>query len=279
MNIKLFEKKVKQTIQKYNLLDKKDKVMVACSGGKDSTTVLYLLKKFGYNVEALHINLLMGKWSQQHLQNLKKFCKQLGIKLHVFSVRDELGKSMCYIKSVVKSKAKLQNCSICGILRRWLINRLARKLKADKLATGHNLDDAAQTILMNYFKGNVFIGLKEGPKVGIIRDEKFVQRIKPLYFCLEREVERYSKVNKFSVLYERCPCVFGAYRHQIRKKLDELEKKNPKIKKNIVNNFLEILPKLRKVEAAKIGKLIYCKSCGEPSRNEICKACSIIRKI
>jgi len=277
MNIKAFENKVKETIEDYNLLNKRDKVMVACSGGKDSTTVLYLLKKFGYNVEALHINLLMGDWSKQNLCNLEKFCKQLNVKLNVFSVRNELGRSMCYIKSAVKSKAKLQNCSICGILRRWLINRLARKLKADKLATGHNLDDAAQTILMNYFKGNVFIGLKEGPKVGIIRDEKFVQRIKPLYFCLEKEVERYSKTSNFPVLYERCPCVFDAYRHKIRKELDRLEVNEPNIKINIVNSFFRILPILRKNKID--HDLKYCKNCGEPSRNEICKACSIMKLV
>lgn len=275
MNSLQFEQKVKRTIKKYRLLNKNDKIIVACSGGKDSTTVLYLLKKFGYNVEALHINLLMGKWSKQNLKNLKKFCRQLKVKLSVFSVRDEIGYSMCYIKSVTKAKAKLQNCTICGILRRWLLNKLARKLKADKIATGHNLDDAAQTVLMNYFKGNLFIGVNEGPKVGIIEDKKFVQRIKPLYFVPEKEIENYSRAMSFPVLYERCPCVTDAYRHKIRKSLDRFEKKEHFIKKRIVSNFLKMLPLLRKNQPD--SKLRYCKICGEPSRNETCKACLIMK--
>jgi len=277
MNQKQFERKAKKTIQKYNLLKKSDNIIVAISGGKDSMSVLYLLKKFGYKVEALHINLEMGKWSEAHLHNIKEFCSELKAPLHVYSVRKELGRSMCSIKSIVKSKAKLQDCTICGILRRWIINKKARQLGADKLVTGHNLDDASQTVLMNYFKGNLMIGVNEGPKVGIIEDKKFVQRIKPLYFIPEKEVENYSRSMKFPVVYERCPCVVGAYRHKIRQMLDEIESENKNIKENIVKSFLKILPKLRK--KTDFHDLRYCKSCGEPSRNEICKACIIFQKI
>lgn len=280
MNQKQFESKVKSIIKKYNLLNKKDKVMVAVSGGKDSMTVLYLLKKLGYNVSALHINLEMGKWSEMHLNNIKKFCKELRVPLHVYSVRKELGRSMCSIKSIVKSKAKLQDCTICGIIRRWMINKKARALGATKIATGHNLDDASQTVLMNYFKGNLMIGVNEGPYVGIIQDKKFVQRIKPLYFMPEKEVEKYSKSMNFPVVYERCPCVVGAYRHKIRGILDEM----PEVKENIVKSFLENIKRLRKRAKKNSANVLnngifYCSSCGEPCRNETCKACIIISKI
>jgi uncharacterized protein (TIGR00269 family) len=82
---------------------------------------------------------------------------------------------------------------------------------------------------------------------------------------------------KFPVIYERCPCVVGAYRHKIRKMLDEIQLKNPAIKENIVNSFLKILPELRRKVLT--GKPLYCKICGEPGRNEICRACSIMRYI
>jgi len=277
MNTKQFESRVKQTIKKYNLLKKSDKVLVAVSGGKDSMTVMYLLKKFGYNVSALHINLEMGKWSERHLDNIKKFCKELKVPLTIYSVRKEFGRSMCSIKSIVKSHSNLHDCTICGILRRWLINKKARQLGASKLATGHNLDDASQTILMNYFKGNLMIGINEGPYVGIIEDKKFVQRIKPLYFIPEKEVEMFSRSKNFPVIYERCPCVINAYRHEVRGILDNIEKTGRKIKENIVKSFFKVLPKLRKEASTK--NLVYCKNCHEPSRNEICKACQIIAKI
>lgn len=273
--IQKFENKVIRTIDKYKLATKKDKIIVACSGGKDSTTALYLLKKFGYNVEAMHINLLMGTWSKQNLQNIKKFCKDNKIKLHVYSIRDEIGYSICYIKSIVQQKAKLKQCTICGILRRWLINKKARELGATKLATGHNLDDEAQTIIMNWIKGNPWLSTNLGPVVGTIQDKKFVTRIKPLYFCKEKDIRKYSEAMNFPVLYQRCPCVIDATRHEIRNQLDEFEKRNKNIKENIVNSFLEI-QKLLRQKIIK-NKLIYCKKCGEPSRNEICNACKIIQ--
>ena len=275
--IKKFEKQVKKTIQKYKLATKKDKIIVAMSGGKDSTVVAYLLKKFGFNVHAIHINLLMGKWSEENQKNVEIFCKQFKILLNVYSIRDEIGCAMCYAKSVVQQKTNLKQCTICGVIRRKIINQRSRELKATKVATGHNLDDEAQTILMNFFKGNPSLSLKRGPLTGIIQDKKLITRIKPLYFCKESDIRKYSEIMKFQVLYQRCPCVLGAMRHEIRNKLDEFEKNNPDIKKNIVNSWLEIKKNLLKKVVK--GNVNYCKICGEPSANEICKSCQILDKL
>ena len=112
-----FEQKVKATIKKYKLCTKKERIIVACSGGKDSTTVLYLMKKFGYSVEALIIDLLIGKWSDKNLQNIKKFCQEQKIKLHEVNLREEFGCSMCFMRSGIQKKVKLNNCLICGIIK------------------------------------------------------------------------------------------------------------------------------------------------------------------
>jgi tRNA(Ile)-lysidine synthase TilS/MesJ len=224
--VKEFEKKVRDTIKKYKLLNKKDRVIVACSGGKDSTTMLYLLKKFGYKVEAIFIDLHLGNYSKKNLKNVRLFCKKNGVKLHEFSFRGEFGCSVCYMKSVLKSKNIVMNsCNICGVLRRWLLNRKARELKATKLVTGHNLDDEIETIFMNFFSGNINLSLRLGPITGVIEDEKFVPRVKPLYFCTNEEVTKYSKIMQFPVLYEKCPCSVDAYRGNYRRFINEIEKK------------------------------------------------------
>jgi len=270
-----FEKKVKDCIEKYDLVNEKDKITVACSGGKDSTATLYLLNKFGYSVDALTIDLLIGEWSRKNLENVKKFCKKYGVKLHVANMRKEFGSSICYIRSGIQEKMKLSNCMICGVIKRWLLNKRARELGATKLATGHNLDDEAETVMMNLFTGNPELSLGLGPEAGVINDKKLVQRIKPLYFCTNEEVRKYSEMMNFPVLYEPCPCSTGTFRRDVRKRLGELEKQNPEIKINIVENFLKLLPILRKNYKSD-GKLRYCKNCGEPSRKDICKRCELI---
>ena len=291
------ENKVKQTIKKYKLLSKKDRILVACSGGKDSTTILYILNKLGYKPEAITVDALIGNYTKHNLKNITEFCKQHNIRLHVISFRKEFGYSLCYLKSLINSKGSgtkkelgipeqrscskgfnLKSCTICGVLRRYLLNKHARKLKATKLITGHNLNDEAQAIMMNLFKNNIEILSRLGPSTGTIKDKKFVQRVKPLYFVTEQEVIDYSKKQKFPVKYSHCPCRAGAYRDDINKVLEKYEKTNPYTTKNIVKWFLKISPNLKQ-KFKSTQKQAYCKDCGEPSRKDQCMTCQILAKI
>lgn len=276
-----FEANFRKAIKEHNLLSKKDRVIVACSGGKDSTTVLYLLNKLGYNVEAMIIDLSNAKYFQDNLRNLRHLCKKEGIGLHVVDFRKEFGYSVCYIRSVLEAKKlKLRSCSICGILKRYLLNKKARELGATKLALGHNLDDEAQTAIMNLINGNIEIGMKAGPKTDGPIDKKFVPRIKPLFFCPENEIREYSEYMGFPVIYERCPCSAGACRPQIRNILNGLEEKYPEIKLNILKNSLHFKKIIREQNRGNGNRKIkYCKSCGEPSKNETCSACQLMRKM
>jgi len=278
--LEYFEKKVRKTIRTNKLLGKKEKVLVACSGGKDSTTTLYLLDKItksnkDISIEAIFIDVGIGDYSKVNKVNIEKFCKQHKIKLHLTSFREEFGYNLCYIRDLAKEKElKWKSCTICGILKRYVLNKKAKALKATKLATGHNLDDEAQAIIMNMFKNTMPVMARLGPSSGTQKQNGFIPRIKPLYMSSEEEVKIYSKLQNFPVKYEHCPCRTTAYRKEVADLLDKFEKNQKQTKYSIVRSLLEILPDLKKKYK---GKVNYCTKCGEPSAGDICNTCNMFK--
>jgi len=275
-----FERKILRTIRKFGLIKKRDKVAVACSGGKDSVTALYVLKNFcsqrRQQLEAISIDEGIKGYRERLIKKLKEFCKREKIKLRIFSFKREFGFNLDDIVKKIK-KSGLSNCYVCSILKRWLLNRKARQFGFSIIATGHCLDDEAETILLNQFKGNPELLAKLGPVTGILKIKKFVQRIKPLYLCSEEEIILYAKIKKLPLSLEVCPLRGKTFRVEIRNLLSQMEKKHREIKNAIVNSFLQILPFLKKKYAA--FRIKTCKSCGEPSSQELCKRCQIVKQL
>lgn len=263
---------VKQTIKDYSLIEGSEKIAVALSGGKDSTSALYILKELGYNVCGLMIDLHLGEWSRIHRKNMKNFCRNIGVPFEVIDLKEELGQGICFIKAVLKKRKNLTGCAVCGVVKKWLLNRGAKRIGAKKLATGHNLDDEVQNVLMNFLKGNIFLGKNSGPIVGACEIEGFVRRIKPLFFVHEEDILAYARKMNFEILYDKCPCAYGTYRVETREWAELLSREQ---KQKIVRNFLRFSMKerVRKIEVS------CCKSCGEPSKNELCNACKIFAEI
>ena len=139
-------------------------------------------------------------------------------------------------------------CTVCGVIKRWILNKWAKKLNVDKIATGHNLDDETQTVLMNFLKGNIYLGANSTPMTGV-KTKGFVQRVKPFFFIAENKIREYAKEMQFPILYDRCPCAIGTYRIETRIWLKEIDDKN---KLKIVKGFQKIIPGLRKKEVLEL---------------------------
>ncbi len=280
--IKYFENKVFKTINKFRLIDRNDKLCIATSGGKDSLTVLYLTKKYleNYNIPtdnlfALVIDEGIKNYRGKTIEDLKVFCKNLNIKLHSASNEEEFGKTLDEAYPIINKGTKKKPCNVCGVWRRYLLNKYSRKYGATKIITGHNLDDEAQAIMMNHFKANIKLAGRLGPISGIQENDLFVQRVKPLYLCSEKEVRLYTLLKKFQVQYTECPYSREGYRYQVQEMLNDFENKYKGTKQGIVNSFLAILPLLQEKEKGLQEKIQKCQSCNEAANTDICNACKM----
>jgi uncharacterized protein (TIGR00269 family) len=275
------ERQVKETIEEYSLMEKKDKVIVALSGGKDSTSVVYILKKLGYDVHGLLIDLYLGEWSKIHNEKMTAFCEEYDIPLTIVDLKKEIGQGICFVKNVLKEKKGLTGCTVCGIVKRWVLNKWARKLEGDVIVTGHNLDDECQNVLMNFLKGNVELGFRMGPETGkqdrkIARSQGgFVRRVKPFFFVPEAEILKYAKEKDFDILYDRCPCAFGTYRVDTREWMEKNMEDEEKLK--VVVNFMDVMKD--KVGEFECSEARVCEKCGEVCRGRVCKFCEIVGSI
>ena len=274
--LKYFEKKVRKTIRTNKLVNKKENLLVAVSGGKDSISVLQVLLSIykgnkNVKISALLIDEGIKGYREECIKKTEEFCKKNKVKLNIASFKKEFGYTL---DKIVKRR---RPCSVCGVLRRSLLNSKARELGGTKLVTGHNLDDEAQTILMNQFRKNIDASSRLGPITGSENHEDFVRRIKPFYFMSEKEIMTYAFLKNLTQEFSECPYNVNSYRNQIREMLNKFEELYPGTKHSIVSSFIEILPLLKKKE--KIGKMKKCKICSEPSSSEVCQKCKVLDEI
>ena len=271
--ITYFENKVKETIKTHKLITKKDKCIVGVSGGKDSLTILYLLKKWKYDVTALCIDEGIKDYRAITIEDMKSFCNKHDVKYKIVSYKDAFSKTLDEALPILKEKP----CTVCGTFRRYLLNKTAKELEGTKLVTGHNLDDEAQAVLMNFFKNHINLLARQGPRSGTGENAAFVPRVKPLYNCTEKEVLLFSFLMGFKSKYVECPNTPQAFRADVTVFLNDLEKAFPHAKKNILLHFLQDLKPLQKSFKGAIPQ--QCQSCGEPANNALCKTCGYAQKL
>lgn len=271
--MKYYEGKIKKTIRSNKMLNKKDKIAVGVSGGKDSLVLLYLLNKFGYKVIAISIDEGIKGYRDKSLKYVIDFCKDK-IPLYIYKFKEEFG----FMLDEIAKKSKRPQCSYCGVFRRKLLNKYARELGCDKVATGHNLDDEVQSIIMNFFRSEHQRSARMGPITGIIKHKKFIPRVKPLRERTEKEDVTYALIKGIKFYDGECPYIVSAYRVSIRDFLNDLENKYPGTKTSILHSFDRMLPFLQKYyKTTKMPN--QCEICGELSKEEICKACEMLKEL
>lgn len=262
---KQVERNFEKTIAREKMISKGDVVAVGVSGGKDSMTLLYLMQKLSKKVPIKIIAVTVDEgikgYRDKSIENVNDFVKKLKVEHQVFSYKDEFDISIDDLDKNAK------HCTYCGVFRRTLLNKTAREVGAMKLAVGHNLDDEAQSILMNVMRGDI---KRMKP---LSRDKKFVPRIKPLKNILEKEIVVYALVNEIPYFDGECPNSFNNVRHDAQRLINEFESKYPGTKSQIIRFKRKV-----KIPASEV-KMHYCIKCGEPASHEICKSCQLLAEL
>ncbi|MGB2697476.1 MAG: tRNA lysidine(34) synthetase TilS, partial [Candidatus Zixiibacteriota bacterium] len=211
--------KAKKTIDRYHMIKSGDKVVVAVSGGPDSVTLLLVLlelkKDFNLSLFIAHVNhKLRGKESDQDQGFVRKLASDLNIKLYTSSFQVK--------KEAKKMKLSVEECA--REIRYNYLNKLADKLKAQKIALGHNFNDQAETVLIRLIRGSGSLGLSGIPPV----KNKI---IRPLIEIKREEIEAFLKKKKIPFRIDSSNLRTDYLRNKVRLKLLPILKKgyNPKI--------------------------------------------------
>ena len=272
------EKKVIKTVRKERLLDKGDKVLVALSGGKDSVTALQILNSFRemniIDICAVTVDEGIDNYRQDGVDIAIRHAKRLGIEHKVVSLKDSYGITLDEIMQKPNHKG---SCSYCGVFRRTIINKAAREMGATKIATGHNLDDEVQAIMMNYLEGNTDNLTKLGAKTES-KAEEFTVKIKPLREIPEREIGLYVVAKELEVHFASCPYAQQSFRGEVSEVINKLNESHPTIKYSTLRGYDKIKNAL-KDDFKKDYSHGRCVKCGEPAANKLCKACSFIEEL
>ncbi|MEM2614728.1 MAG: TIGR00269 family protein [Halobacteria archaeon] len=273
--IESFEKRVRKTIAKYDLLREDDRIALALSGGKDSLALLKLLSRLEKNfpmasLVAITIDEGIPGYRDESLKLAIDLCNKLDVEHYICTFNELYNITIHeYMSSNKREKIGLGPCSLCGILRRRALDIMAEKVNATVIATAHTLDDIVQTYIMNILRGDLPKGL-----IGIRNDEVPIPRVAPFRLTPEREVVLYAYIQ--GIPFQETPCPYASFsqRDLIRRFLTEFEETHP----GSLYAALSRIEELLSGQERKYGKKL-CKSCLTPSSNDLCRACQVMNEL
>ncbi|RMH08873.1 MAG: TIGR00269 family protein [Aquificota bacterium] len=267
--IEWYIQRVESTIREFRMFGKKDRVLVAVSGGKDSLSLWDALLQLGYNADGLYINLGIGEYSQKSQALCERFASTRSAKLYTVNLSQEIA-TIPEIKNIENRPA----CSFCGQLKRYYMNYYAKKLGYSVIATGHNLDDESATLLSNLLNWQVEYLARQFP---VLEEGKgFVRKVKPLCKFTEKENALYAFARGIEYIEEECPFAEGASSIEYKTLLSKVEEGSPGTKLRFYTGFLK---RLRPLLTEKKVELRPCKVCGEPTSAEVCSVCRLRERL
>jgi uncharacterized protein (TIGR00269 family) len=250
-------------------------VAVALSGGKDSSVALALTHRYFQRRPTVHVVAIsvdegIAAYRPATLSAAETLARELGVEHRVVRTADELGTTT---DRTARDLPETVPCSFCGVWRRRLLNRAARDAGADALVLGFNLDDLAQTVLMNLVRGDLDRLVRMAPHR--VRQPGLVPRIAPLASVPEREVYLYARLRGLPFDHGECPHAGRAARNLFRDLIWQLEEAQPGTRQSLLRTHERLVT--RWLKDVPVGSPAVCRACGDPATGELCRACEFLQ--
>ncbi len=280
--VEFVHRQVKKAIKHYRMFTPDEKIAVAVSGGKDSLALVDILSELGYNISAFYIDLGIKhmNYSQVSKEKATSFCEKKNIKCLIYSLPEMFGMGI----DEAARKSRRTPCSLCGMTKRYLMNKAAQELGADVVATGHNLDDQAAALFANVMRWDISYLAKGYPVLPA--ENGFAKKVKPLIYLTEREIAAYAIVRGIDYVRYECPHSEGARFLIYKEHLNAIENVSPGTKRRFYQGYTENIWRFEvgpqdmcQKEHTKEAVLKPCKICGMPTPAEdgICSFCRFWR--
>ena len=296
-----FRRQVTEGIRKLRLLVPGDRVLVCVSGGKDSLVLWDVLMDEGYETEGLHVDLGIDGYSGRSKEKVLAYGASRGKAPIVV----DLAKEGIPIPEAARC-VKMQECSVCGTVKRYFFNRVAAEGKFTVVATGHNLDDETARLLGNLLHWQRGHLARQHPLLPG-GDGGLVRKVKPLWRVSEVETAAYGFLKGIDYVTEECPMSEDATSLVYKEALSRIEDRMPGTRIVFYKGFLDPSNPLRKSPeetAAAVGVPIRgddpegnstrgmdveaeggggtpqaCASCGAPTYAETCSFCRLKERV
>ncbi|KAF2321171.1 hypothetical protein GH714_034905 [Hevea brasiliensis] len=275
---KVFEEEIHQVIVENQLFKPGERVAIGASGGKDSTVLAYVLSElnrrhnYGLDLFLLSVDEGITGYRDDSLETVKRNEIQYGLPLKIVSYKDLYGWTM---DEIVKMIGLKNNCTFCGVFRRQALDRGAALLKVDKVATGHNADDIAETVLLNILRGDI-ARLSRCTSITTGEDGP-IPRCKPFKYTYEKEINlnqicTYAYFKRLDYFSTECIYSPNAYRGFARELIKDLERIRPRAILDIIKSG----ENFRISTNTKMPEQRTCERCGYISSQKWCKACVLL---
>jgi tRNA-5-methyluridine54 2-sulfurtransferase len=261
----MFRTQVEKAIRRFQMMEPDDRIMVAVSGGKDSLALWDVLLGLGYDVTGLYLGLGIGEYSDRSHDVAQAFADARGARLRTVDLERDHG----YDIPTAGRRGSRSTCAVCGLSKRYVFNRAALEGGFDVVATGHNLDDEAATLLGNTLRWQTDAIARQSPVLPA-RDG-MVKKVKPLHRLSELETAAYAFLRGIDYVVEECPLVAGNTQLRYKEAMNAIEQTSPGTKAQFFLGYLERgMPLFRSEDRA---ELQACESCGQPTTGRFCAFC------